>query len=181
MLLFVVVCWLPKFHGFKLALLFYKIKVRGKFCSCCVRFRYSSGSPELPQVCWLVRLLLRRLRVGLRTHTSVLLYSDTIHRPVDISMRLGRTDASRQNSTTTNARSMSYRSIGVMLYQALCGVCAALEQLVASLCAAYEGKSDSGTYHSITEGYTRRYSYIPRDLLYCGGCTWTKISRQPIL
>ena len=153
MLLFVVVCWLPKFHGFKLAPLFYKIKVRGKFCSCCVRFRISSGSPELPQVCWLVRFLLRRLRVGLRTNTSVLLYSDTIHCPGDISIRLGRTDASIQNSTTTTARSMSYRNTGVMLYQALCGVCS-LEQLVASLCAAYEGKSASGTYHPITEGYT---------------------------
>ena len=56
-----------------------------------------------------------------------------------------------------------------------------LEQLVASLCAAHEGKSASGTYHSKTEGYTRRYLYRPPGLLYCGGSTWTRISRQPIL
>ena len=56
-----------------------------------------------------------------------------------------------------------------------------LEQLVASLCAADEGKSASGTYHPKTEGYTRRYLYRPPGLLYCGGCTWTRISRQPII
>ena len=55
-------------------------------------------------------------------HTYILLYSDTVRCPGDDSIRLGRTDASRQNSTTTNARSMSYRYTGVMLYQALCGV-----------------------------------------------------------
>ena len=56
-----------------------------------------------------------------------------------------------------------------------------LEQLVALLCAADEGKSASGTYHPETEGYARRYLYRPPDLLYCGGCTWTRISRQPII
>ena len=71
------------------------------------------GFPELQQV---------RLRFSLRTHTFVLLYSDTIRCPGDNSIRLGRMDASRQNSTSTNARSMSYRYTGVMLYQALCGV-----------------------------------------------------------
>ena len=44
-----------------------------------------------------------------------------------------------------------------------------LKQLVALLCAAHEGKSASGTYHPKTEGYTRRYSYRPQGLLYCGG------------
>ena len=80
------------------------------------------GSPELQQVRLPVRFSRRRLRFSLRTHTSVLLYSDTVRCPGDNSIRLGRTDASRQNSTTTNARSMSYRCTGVMLYQALCGV-----------------------------------------------------------
>ena len=50
------------------------------------------------------------------------LYSDTVRCPGNNSIILGRTDASRQNSTTTIARSMSYRYMGVMLYQALCGV-----------------------------------------------------------
>ena len=80
------------------------------------------GSPELEQVRLPVRFSRRRLRFSLRTHTYVLLYSDTVRCSGDDSIRLGRTDASRQNSTTTNARSMSYRYTGVMLYQALCGV-----------------------------------------------------------
>ena len=80
------------------------------------------GSPELQQVRLPVRFSRRRLRFSLRTHTSVLMYSDTVLCPGDNSTRLGRTDASRQNSATTNARSMSYRYTGVMLCQALCGV-----------------------------------------------------------
>ena len=77
---------------------------------------------ELQQVRLLVRFSLKRLRFSLCTHTYVLLYSDTLRCPGDNSIKLGRTDASRQNSTTTNARNMSYRYTGVMLYQALCGV-----------------------------------------------------------
>ena len=73
------------------------------------------GSPELQQVRLPVRFSRRRLRFSLRTHTSVLLCSDTILCPGDNSIRLERTDASRQNSVTTNARSMSYRYTGVML------------------------------------------------------------------
>ena len=80
------------------------------------------GSSELQQVRLLVRFSLKRLRFSLCTHTYVLLYSDTERCPGDNSIKLGRTDASRQNPTTTNARSMSYRYTGVMLYQALCGV-----------------------------------------------------------
>ena len=62
-----------------------------------------------------------------------------------------------------------------------CESSCSLEQLVALLCAADEGKSASGTYHPKTEGYTRRYLYRPPGLLYCGGCTWTRISRRPIM
>ena len=80
------------------------------------------GSPELQQVRLPVRFSRRRLRFSLRTHTSVLLYSETVLCPGDNSIRLGRTDASRQNSATMNARSMSYRYTGVMLCQALCGI-----------------------------------------------------------
>ena len=68
------------------------------------------GFPELQQVRLPVRFSRRRHRFSLRTHTSVLLYSDTVRCPGYNSIRLGRTDASRQNSTTTNART------GVMLY-----------------------------------------------------------------
>ena len=57
-----------------------------------------------------------------------------------------------------------------------------LEQLVASLSAADEGKSAPGTYHPKTEGYyTRRHSTKPTGLLHCGECTWVRISRQPII
>ena len=67
------------------------------------------GSPEMQQVRLPVEFSQRRLIFSLRTHTFVLLYSDTVRCPGDNSIRLGRTDAaSRQNSTTTNARSMSY-------------------------------------------------------------------------
>ena len=63
-----------------------------------------------------------------------------------------------------------------------CESCCSLEQLVALLCAAYEGKSTSGTYHPKTEGYTKRYLlYKPPDLLCCGRCTRTRTSMQPII
>ena len=57
-----------------------------------------------------------------------------------------------------------------------------LEQLVASLSAADEGKFAAGTYRPKTEGYyTRRHSYKPPDLLYCGERTWTRIIRRPVI
>ena len=95
-------------------------RVEVNFVDAC-GFYARRGSPELQQVRLPVRFSRRRLRFSLRTHTSVLLYSDTVLCPGD-DIRLGRTDASRQNSATTNARSVSYRYTGVMLCQALCGV-----------------------------------------------------------
>ena len=57
-----------------------------------------------------------------------------------------------------------------------------LEQLATSLSAVDEGKPAAGTYHLKTEGYyIRRHLYKPPGLLYCGGCTWTRISKQPII
>ena len=110
----VIVCWLQKFHGFNLALLFYRSRVEVNFVHVC-GFDARRGSPELQQVRLPVRFSRRRLRFG----TAVLGYSTC---PGDNSIILGRTDASRQNYATTNARSMSYRYTGVMLCQALCGV-----------------------------------------------------------
>ena len=152
-----------------------------------MRFRYSSGSTELQQVCLLIRFSLRRRRFSIRTHTSVLLYSDTVRCPGDNSIRLRRTDASRQNSTTTNTRSVSYRYTGSWCtkrfaeFNGNCESYCSPEQLVALFCAAHEGKSASATYHPKIEGFTRRYLYRPLSLLYCGGCTWTRTSRQPII
>ena len=134
------------------------------------------GSPELQQVRLLVRFPLRRLRFSLRTHTSVLLYSNTIRYPGDTGnlFRLVRTDTSRQNSPTTNARSVPYRYTGVCCtkrFAELNGNCesyCSLEQLVASLSAADVGKSAAGTYQPKIEGYTRRHLHRPPGLLYCG-------------
>ena len=78
---------------------------------CDVTILVGRGSPELQQVRLLIRFPLKRLRFSLCTHTYVLLYSDTVRCPGDNSINLGRTEASRQNFTTTNARSMSYRSL----------------------------------------------------------------------
>ena len=63
-----------------------------------------------------------------------------------------------------------------------CEIYCSLEQLVVSLSAADEGKSAAGTYHTKTEGYNiKRHLYKPLGLLYCGGSTWTRTSRQPII
>ena len=95
-------------------------KVEVNFVDVC-GFDARRGSPELQQVRLPIRFSRRRLRFSLRTHTSVLLYSDTVLCPDDNSIRLGRTDASRQNSATTNEH-ISYHYTGVMLCQVLCGV-----------------------------------------------------------
>ena len=100
---------------------FIRSRVDVNFVDVC-GFDARQGSSGLQQVRLPVRFSRRRLRFSLCTHTSLLLYSDTLLCPGDNSIRLGRTDASRQNSATTNARSMSYRYTGVMLCQALCGV-----------------------------------------------------------
>ena len=96
-------------------------RVKVNFVDVC-GFDARRGSPELQQVRLPVRFPRRRLRFSLRTHTYVLLYSDTVLCPGDNSTILGRTDTSRRNSATTNACSISYRYTGVMLCQALCGV-----------------------------------------------------------
>ena len=67
---------------------------------CAVTILVGRGSPELQQVRLLVRFSLKRLRFSLCTHTYVLLYSDALRCPGDNSIKLGRTDASRQNLHT---------------------------------------------------------------------------------
>ena len=117
------------------------------------------------------------------SHTSVLLYADTVRCPGDNSVRLGRTDASRQRMHAS-CRIVTRGSCCTKRFADFndnCESYCSLEQLVASLYATHEGKSASGTYHPKTEGYTRIYLYRPPGLLYCGGCTWTRISRQSII
>ena len=55
---------------------------------CAVTILVGRGSPELQQVRLLVRFSLKRLRFSLCTHTSVLLYSDTVRCPGDNSIKL---------------------------------------------------------------------------------------------
>ena len=111
----------------------------------------------------------------------------TVRCPGDNSIRLRRTDASRQIPPQQIHASCSIVARGSCCtkhfaeFNSNCGSYCSLEQLVELLCTAQEGKSPSGTYHPKTEGYTRRYLYRPQDLLYCGGCTRTRISRQPII
>ena len=67
-------------------------RVEANFVDVC-GFDARRGFPESRQVRLPVRFSRRHLRFSLRTHTSVLLYSDTIRCPGDNSIRLGRTDA----------------------------------------------------------------------------------------
>ena len=118
----VIVCWLQKSTTLTSLHFSIRSRVEVNFVDAC-GFDARRGSPELQQVRLPVRFSRRRLRFSLRTHTSVLLYSDTVLCPGDNSIILGQMNASRHNSATTNnARSMSCRYTGVMLCQALCGV-----------------------------------------------------------
>ena len=150
-----------------------------------MRFRYSPSFPELQQFHRLVRFSLRRLRFSLRTHTFVLLHSDTVHCPGDNSIRLGRT-VHRDKIPPQRIHAACIVTRGSCCtkhfaeFNGNCESYCSLEQPVASLCAAHEGKSASCTYHPKTEGYTRRYLYRPPGLLYCG-CTRTRIGRQPTI
>ena len=109
------------------------------------------GSPELQQVRLPVRFSRRRLRDKIPPQR--------MHAPCRI---VTRGSCCAKRFAEFNGNCESYCS---------------LEQLVASLSAANEGTSAAGTYHPKTEGYyTRRHLYKPPGLLYCGECTWTRIS-----
>ena len=112
------------------------------------------GSPKSQQVRLLVRFSLKRLRFSLCTHTYVLLYSDTVRCPGDIilsnsgeRMHRDRIPPQRMHAA---CRIVTRGSCCTKLFAEFNGNCesvCSLEQLVASLCAADEGKSASGTYH----------------------------------
>ena len=147
-----------------------------------MRFRYSSGSPELQQVRLLVRFSLRRLRFSLRTHAvPVLMCCCTRIQYVALAiilsgsgerMHLDKIPPQRMHAACRIVTRGSCCTKHFAEFNDNCeSYCSSLEQLVASLCAAHEGKSASDTCHPKTEGYTRRYLYRPPGLLYCGGCT----------
>ena len=155
-----------------------------------MRFRYSSGSTELQQVRLLVRFALRLLRFSTRTYpyfcTAVLglQYVALAIIPSDSGEWMHRDKIPPQQmyaacSIVTRGSCCNRKCFAE--FNGNCESFCSLEQLlVALLCTAHEGISASGTYHPKTEGYTRRYLYRPPYLLYCGGRTWTRISRQPI-
>ena len=116
-------------------------KVEVNFVYVC-GFDTRRGSPDLQQVRLPVRVSRRRLRFSLRTHTSVLLYSDTIRYPSDNSIRLGRTDASSKIPAQRMQRVAEFNGSS---YESYCS----LEQLVASLSTADERKSAACTYHRV--------------------------------
>ena len=133
-------------------------------------------------------LLRRRLRSSLHHTTSVhiLLYCCTRIQYVSLAtilFRLGRTDASIQNSNTTDACSMPFRDTGVMNFTGLGGNCesyCSLEQLAAPLCAAHK-RIAIDIFLRISEDKRHHYQkmlYISPGLLYCDECICIRISRQ---
>ena len=151
-----------------------------------MRFRYSSGSPELQQVCLLVRFSLRRLRFSLRTYTYCCTRIQHVALAIILSysgerMHRDKISPQRVHAACRIVTMGSCRTKRLAEFNGNCESFCSLEQLVASLCAAHEGKPASGTYHSKIEGYTRRNLYRPPGLLCCGECTWTKINRQLVI
>ena len=135
---------------------------------CAVTILVGRGSPEMQQVRLLVRFSLERLRFSLCTHTYVLLYSDTVRCPGDNSIKLGgermyrhRIPPQRMHAACRIVTRGSCCTKRFGEFNGNCESFCSLEQLVASLCAADEGKSASGTYHPKTEGGYIRYLYRP--------------------
>ena len=145
------------------------------------------GSPELQQVRLPVRFSRRRLRFSL----PILLYCCTRIQYVALAIILSdscermRRDKIPPQRMHAACRIVTRGSCCTKRFAEFNGNCesyCSLEQLVASLSAADERKSASGTYHPKTEGYyTRRHLRKPPGLLYCGECTWTRLSRRPII
>ena len=134
---------------------------------CDVTILVGRGSPELQQVSLLVRFSRKRLRFSLCTHTYVLLYSDTVRALAIILSNSGermhrdrilpqRMHAACRIVTRGSCCTKRFAEFNGN-YESFCSQ----EQLVASLCAADEGKSASGTYHPKTEGGYIRYLYRP--------------------
>ena len=137
---------------------------------CAVTILVGRGSPELQQVRLLVRFSLKHLRFSLCTHTYVLLYSDTVRCPGDNSTRVSNSgermhrDRIPPQRMHAACRIVTRGSCCTKRFAEFNGNCesfCSLEQLVASLCAADEGKYASGTYHPKTEGGYIRYLYRP--------------------
>ena len=101
------------------------------------------------------------------THTYVLLYSDTVRCPGDNSIKLGermhrdRIPPQRMHAAYRIVTRGSCCTKRFAEFNGNCESFCSMEQLVASLCAADEGKSASGTYHPKTEGGYIKYLHRP--------------------
>ena len=106
-------------------------------------------------------------------YVPILLYSDTVLCPGDNSSERVHRDKIPQQRMHAACRIVTRGSCCAKRFADFNGNCesyCSLEQLVASLSAADEGKTAAGTYHPKTEGYyIRRHLYKPPGLLYCGG------------
>ena len=154
-----------------------------------MRFRCSPGLPGIAAGSSAGTVSTKTcLRFSQRTHTFVLLYSDTVLYPGNILSDSGervhrdKIPPQRMHAACRIVTRGSCCAKRFAEFSSNCESYYSLEQLVASLSAADERKAAAATYHPKTEGYyIRRYLYKPPGLLYCGGCTWTRISRQPII
>ena len=134
---------------------------------CDVTILVGRGSPELQQVRLLVRFSLKRLRFSLCT---ILMYCCTRIQYVALEIILSKSgermhrDRIPPQRMHAACRIVTRGSCCTKRFAEFDGNCesfCSLEQLVASLCAACEGKSASGTYHPETEGGYIRYLYRP--------------------
>ena len=133
----------------------------------------------------------RRLTFSLRTHTSVLLYSEQY---VTLAIILSHSgERMHRNKIPPQRMHAACRIItwGCSV------VSSALRSSTATVKAIVVWNSWSRRYppqmrenllpvrisseNLLPVLHTRRQLYKPSGLLYCGGCTWTRISRQPVV
>ena len=89
----------------------------------------------------------------------------------DSSERINRDKTLRMHAVCCIATRGSCCTKSFAEFNANCESYCSLEQLVASLCAALEGKSATGTYYPKTKGFARRYLCRLSGLLCCERCT----------
>ena len=134
---------------------------------CAVTILVGRGSTELQQVRLLVRFSLKRLRLS---YVPILLYCCTRIQYVALAiiltnsgerMHRDRIPPQRMHAVCRIVTRGSCCTKRFAEFNGNCESFCSLEQLVASLCAADEGKSASGTYYPKTKGGYIRYLYRP--------------------
>ena len=134
---------------------------------CAATMLVGRGSPEMQQVRLLVRF---SLNVFDSVYVLILMYCCTRIQYVALAIILSnsgermhrdRIPPQRMHAACRIVTRGSYCTKRFAEFNGNCESFCSLEQLVASLCAAEEGKSASGTYHPKTEGGYIRYLYRP--------------------